>query len=361
MKKLLFYIDSMQMGGANRVMANLTEYFSSLCYSVILVNDIRTPEGIGEYPISSKVKRLFIMDKTDNGNRIGKNINRIKKLRKLLKEEKPDVAISFMGPPNGRLLIASIGLKTKVIVSVRNDPYREYGKGIRKRIANMLFHLADGCVFQTKDAAAYFDKRIRRKSQIILNPVREEFYSIKRQTNPQNIISVGRLFPQKNHALLIQAFAQVADKYPKEKLIIYGEGELRSELQDLITELNLQDRVILPGQSTNIPQILSNTKVFVLSSDYEGMPNALMEAMAAGVPVIATDCPCGGSRTLIENSDQGILVACGNVEHFANALQNVLGDDELRKRMSTEGKMRAEKFCPNVIFKQWEMYVKSFF
>lgn len=176
MKKVMFYIDSMQKGGANRVMANLVDYFSKNKYEVILVNDIISGDRVPEYEVNPLAKRIILNESGTNA--IISNFNRIKKLRKIILEEKPDCVLSFMGPPNVRMLLASIFLSCRKVVSVRNDPNREYGKNlIKKYLTNCIFLLADGCVFQTEDAAKYFFNKIRRKSTIIVNPVNELFFN----------------------------------------------------------------------------------------------------------------------------------------------------------------------------------------
>ena len=354
--KLLFYIDSMQKGGANRVMANLTDYFANSGYDVVLVNDILSGQGEPEYPVNPMVNRV-ILD-VQGSSKAFSNLKRITKLRELIKAEKPDSVVSFMGPPNIRMLLASAFLKCRTVVSVRNDPTKEYGTSwIKRLIANVVFLLADGCVFQTKDASLYFNRWVRRKSKVIVNPVNEAFYGVDRSSTPRNIVSVGRFYPQKNHKLLIDAFAEIADEFPEENLIIYGEGPLRSSMHEQIHSLGLEERVLLPGSVADVPQKLSEAKIFVLSSDFEGMPNALMEAMAVGVPVISTDCPCGGPNTLIENDKQGLLVTCGNKEMVSEKLKLVLSNPRLQREMSDAAKCRAEVFRADRIYTLWEQYV----
>lgn len=353
---ILFYIDSMQKGGANRVMANVTDYFAEHGYQVILVNDILPVDGIPEYKVNPKVKRMFLSDSTTKQEK--SNFKRILKLRKIITNEKARSVVSFMGPPNFRMLLASLGLSCRKIVSVRNDPYKEYGrKRIKKWIAGQLFKTANGCIFQTKEAAMYFPKTVQNKSTVILNPVNEEFFREEQCFNPHNIITVGRLNRQKNHKLLIEAFSRIEKLFPDEKLIIYGEGELRSELESLIIHKGLEDRVELPGNIPDVANELKQAKCFVLSSDCEGMPNALMEAMAVGIPVISTDCPCGGPKTLIENKIQGLLVTCGDAEMLAEKLKLVLSNPKLQKEMSHAAKCRAEVFRADRIYTLWERYV----
>lgn len=353
--RYVFYIDSMVLGGANRVMANLANHFSTTGANVVLINDVIFDKDLPEYEIKDSVKRVNLNIQVKS--RILSNIIRIFKLRKTIKEAHADAVVSFMGPPNIRMLLATIGLRCRKIVSVRNDPYKEYGSGLKKKLTNIIFRLADGCVFQTKEASEYFGKSIQKKSTIIYNPVGEPFYQVKRADTPHDIVTVGRLFPQKNHALLIRAFSKIAQEFPEENLIIYGEGDLRTELEDLARNLGLENRVLLPGSTSDIPEKLAQAKIFVLSSDYEGMPNALMEAMAAGVPVISTDCPCGGPAMLIRNKIDGMLVPCNAAEALADAMREML-ENENREALGISAKKKADIFYGETVYGQWEKFMR---
>lgn len=357
MKKILCYIDSMQMGGAQRVMANLTKHFAEKNISVLLVNDIVPINGIPEYEIDKNVRRLFLDQDSQRTKGIHKNINRILSLRKLVKKENPDIVLSFIGPPNIRMLVATIGLKTGKYVSVRNDPYREYGNGIKKIIANLIFNLCDGCVFQTEDAANFFNKKIRTKSKIILNPVRQEFFEIDRVPEEERIVMVGRLNSQKNYPMAIKAFSKLASTYPKAQLHIFGDGELREELTAQIDQLGLSERIILEGRISNVASVLANATIYMLTSDYEGMPNSLMEAMAVGVPSIATNCPCGGVKSLINDEQNGIMVRCGDVEDLCEKLSILLEDKNKRLVMSRKAREESRKFETSKILSQWDEYL----
>lgn len=355
MKKILFYIDSMQKGGANRVMANLTDYFYEKGVDVILVNDVLPNKDIPEYKVNGLVKRIFL--NISEVNIVLSNLKRIIKLRKVIFEEKPDCVLSFMGPPNVRMLLASVFLPCRKVVSVRNDPNREYGRNIiKKTIINCLFLLADGCVFQTEDASKYFLKHIRRKSTIILNPVNESFFNITSLEIRKNIITVGRLYPQKNHKLLIHAFSMISQKYPEDKLIIFGEGPLKEELKEYAYNLGIGERVVFPGAISNVNIELSRAKVFVLSSDYEGLPNALMEAMACGTAVVSTDCPSGGPKYLLKKSNAGILVPCNNTNKMAEAI-SIMMSDEMNDFYRKQAKKKSVEFLPKKIFLQWEKFL----
>lgn len=353
--KIILYIDVMYRGGAQRVMSVLSQYLSNKIAEVILVTDFEAPNPSLEYEISKKVKRLYLK-KDNNGNPFLKNIERIKNLRKIVINEKPDIILSFLGRPNMRMLLATIGLKCRKIVSVRNDPNKEYGSSfVNKAIANLLFLLADGCVFQTVEASKYFLKRIRKKSTIIFNPVSENFYCITPSKNKKNIITVGRLEPQKNHKLLIDSFEKICDKFPNDDLFFYGDGSLKAELENYVETKKMSHRIHFMGNVNLIENVLRDAKVFVLSSDYEGMPNALMEAMAAGVACVSTDCPCGGPKTLISDNSQGLLVPCNDVNAMALAIKNILSSDY--QQIGCNARHRAKEFKTDKVLKEWENYL----
>lgn len=351
--KILFYINAIHDGGAERVMVNLAKYFSDTGYETILVTSFR---DTWEYKIEGNVKRLTLEENEVKQGKIKRNFSRIIKLRDILKKEKPDVAVSFMAEPNFRLLVASLGLNVKTIVSVRNDPNKEYAGKIGKFVGKWILPIADGCVFQTKEAQEWFPERLQRKSTIIFNAVKEEFFHIERKPVAGEIITCGRLEAQKNHKLLIDAFAEVGKEHPYAKLKIYGEGSLRNVLQEQINKLGVQDKAFLMGATNDVAKALQTADLFVLSSDYEGMPNALMEAMAVGVPCISTDCPCGGPRELLGSFSPEALFQLNDRENLYIKINKMLGDKELKNEKGAVCKKVAEGFKSNAVFKSWEKY-----
>lgn len=353
--KLLFYINAIHDGGAERVMTNLTAQFAKAGNEVILLTSF---VDTWEYPVAPGVRRLTMEQEEIKQNRLLRNYTRIKKLRAICKQEKPDVLISFMAEPNLRALIATIGLPVKTVVSVRNDPNREYAGILGKIVGKVLLPAADGCVFQTQEAKAWFPRRLQKKSKIIFNAVAESFFETKRAC-PENIVTAGRLVKAKNHSLLIRAFAKIAEKHPEEKLLIYGAGRDKEELECLINELNMNGRVVLMGATEQMQDILARAKIFVLSSDYEGMPNALMEALAVGVPSVSTDCPCGGPKMLIEHGKNGLLVPVEDETAMAEAMDRLLGDPAFAEELGKAAREKAEAFRPYIVFGQWKSFVED--
>lgn len=358
MKKILFYIDTMRRGGAQRVMSDLITYFHDNGYETVLCNEFVVQDDVPQYSVSPEVKRVYLAQ-DNSGQVLVKNAKKLLALRKIIQTEKPDLTLSFLGRPNIRLLLASVGLQCRKIVSVRNDPHKEYGATRLKRLlTRWLFCLADGCVFQTQAAADYFSDDLRQRSQVISNPVGEAFFAVRRSEQTKNIVTLGRLFEQKNHFLLIQAFSFIADRFPDEALMIYGEGALKESLAQYVQELGLGHRVHLMGDVREVPSILERAKIFALSSDYEGMPNALMEALAAGVPSVSTDCPCGGPAALIENGLNGLLVPVNHVNAMADAMAKLLDDRRMAEQLGQNAKKRAEAFRAEVVLRQWETYMQ---
>ena len=352
MKKIMLYINVIYGGGAERVMVNLAKYFSENGYDTTLVTSFRDTR---EYPLAPTVRRLTLEETEIKQSRIKRNLSRIKKLRALCKSEKPDILISFMQEPNFRAMIATRGLPVKTLVSVRNDPNKEYAGKLGWFVGKVLLPMADGCVFQTGDAQKWFPKRLQKKSEIIYNAVKEEFYSVERKPIRGEIVTCGRLTEQKNHKLLINAFAKVQKIYPYATLKIYGEGALREELQDQINTLDLNEKVFLMGATNNVAKALQTADLFVLSSDYEGMPNALMEAMAAGVPCVSTDCPCGGPRELFGNLCVEDLVCCNEPKQLAQTMEKKLEQND----QSCMQRKRAEQFRPEKINYEWIKYINE--
>lgn len=355
--KILFYIYSIaHEGGAERVMTIIANALSHN-NEVILVNDFPCYEN--EYSLETKIQRFYLAD-NNNGNHIIKNIKRIRKLRSILKKNKPDVSISFLFMQNIRLILASSGLHLKTILSVRNDPVAEFGnKGIKRTFINKIYNKSDGIVFQTKEELEYFTSLKKPYKAIILNPLKDIFFEIKRNSKTENLITFGRLENQKNHLMMIDAFNEIHKFFPDERLYIYGEGYLRKQLQDYIESLDLSDFVLLPGRVTDVSSKLADAKLFLLSSNYEGLPNAIMEAMAAGVPVVSTDCSGGGPRMLIEDGINGRLVECNNVKQMSEAIKDCLQDEELLTNFSDNSKKKAENFRTERIIKEWENFINK--
>lgn len=353
MKKIMFYINVIDGGGAERVMTNLASQFSMHGIEVVFVTSYRAEV---EYKLNEKVKRISLEDEEILTNRVKKNLSRIKKLRNICKIEKPELLISFMGEPNFRAVVATIGLKTKTIISVRNDPNKEYAGSLMRFVGRHILPLADGYVFQTEEAMQWFPAKMQNRGRVIVNAVKEEFYTTPRKPKTDLIVTCGRLQPQKNHKMLIDAIESLHPEFPDMKVKVYGDGKLEKELKEHIASKGLQNVISLEGQTNNVPEALSEADIFVLTSDYEGMPNALLEAMAMGIPCIATDCPCGGPKSLLDKNRNGLLIPVGGVQELTDAIKKLLLNPDKKNALGCNANNKAKEFSENVVYGQWRDY-----
>ena len=218
----------------------------------------------------------------------------------------------------------------------------------------------NGLVFQSEGARDFFPEVVKHKSIVIHNSVNvpQDKYPIP-AIRERRIINVGRLHPQKNQKLLINAFSKIAKSFPDYTLEIYGDGELHDELQGRINLCGLVDRVILHPSRKDIWDCIYKASLFVLTSDYEGMPNALMEAMALGLPCISTDCRPGGARTLIEDGKNGFVVPLRQTDNLAQAMTLCLSNPELSEKLAVNARKLSETHSEKVLFDKWERFVMS--
>jgi glycosyltransferase involved in cell wall biosynthesis len=223
-----------------------------------------------------------------------------------------------------------------------------------------MFRFADGVVLQTKQSMNFFPKKVQQKSVIMSNPLNPAFLNKRYVGERENVIvTVGRLDENKNQAMLIHAFSHIATEFPNLKLVIYGDGECKGKLEDLVRSKNLMDRVTLPGSISDVPEHIYNARIFALTSNTEGMPNTIIEAMALGLPVISTDCPCGGPAELIEDGVNGLLVPVGDAFALADAFRKILVDTELEHKLQENSAKITQKLAPDKVNKEWRDYLNS--
>ena len=239
----------------------------------------------------------------------------------------------------------------RLLVSERGDPTRKRLSIIRK----FLFAGSDVSVFQTYGAARFYDKNKKDASFVIPNPVSIPNNVWKNCEGSLNVISVGRIdFEQKRQDLLIEAFRIVVKDIPKAKLIIVGKGYDENRLISMIKDSGLGSAVILKGFKKDVLTEMAKANVFVLTSDFEGIPNALLEAMAFGMPVISTDCSPGGAAMLIQNGENGILVDKGNVNQLADAMILLLNDQSMRIKLGEQARRDMNKYHESSIIEKWK-------
>lgn len=355
MMKIVFLGYLHGFGGAERQIVMLANAMASRGHNVTLVSLCDDNQC---YRLDEEVKYIFLPDKGFGKLKI---LFRYEGVKKILKKIKPDLTVHFWYQT---VYLTSLMRKKyvgKIIFSERGDPGDSEYSGLLGIARRLTLPQISGFVFQTRGAQSYFDKKIQERSTVIYNPVfvmnkksASDVYDVSEQKNV--IINVGRLHPQKNQKLLIDAFSIIADQFPNYTLEIYGEGGLKSDLQSQIDKLNLSNRVFLKGTSKKIHEIMQSSSLFVLSSDYEGMPNALLEAMALGLPCISTDCRPGGAREVITDGVDGIITKLGDKNDLAKAMAYLISNPKKREELSENAVMKMAQFQPAEIYDEWESF-----
>lgn len=346
--KIMMVITGMRSGGAERVMATLCNELSAR-HDVLLLS---LKEAVSDYYLDESVD--FV-----GGNITNKNvIKSILFIKKQIEKWHPDLILSFMTKSNIVALSAKILSKAKVpfVIAERTNPYQT--PAVFRFIRKYLYPMADGCVFQTKQAKEYYDGILRCESVIIKNPLNPDF-SIKPYTGirKKKIVTAGRLSEEKNQKLLIDAFSKIADRYPDYCVEIYGDGHLKEELTNHIASCGMENRIKLMGRKKHIEDHIRDTEIFVLPSNSEGMPNALIEAAALGLACIATDCPIGGSAEIIQNEFNGLLVPMNQPDVMAEALERLIEEKEFADYLRTNAVKITEEFNAQHICNLWEQYL----
>ena len=351
-KRIAIIIPSLGMGGAERVASELANEMLS---RNIYVHFFLLDNDDIYYDLDKKVKIDFV-EFDSNKNRLSRNIYRIKKLRNLLKINSIDVVISFLTSANFLSILSTINLKVKVFVSERSNPNIDSKK--IKFMRNCLYRMADGCVFQTVDAINIFRGKIKKNGIVIENPVKKglpKWNSVKKHND--SIVTACRLEESKNIPMLLYSFSAICKKYSNYKLFIYGDGPEKDNLNQLINKYKLNNNVFLEGKNANWHNEAIKSKIFILTSNYEGMSNSLLEALSMGIPTISTDHPIGGARALIVNSKNGFLIPINDTEVLTQKMFELIENSELQKKFSIEAEKINEKFDIKNITDKWLDYI----
>lgn len=351
MKRYIFFIGTLRNGGAERVVSVLASQMAEQGVDVEVLMYYDKPVF---YELSSKVKVTAVEKETGKKGKI----QNLCWLRNYFKNN-AKVVLSFLAPFNMLAIVSVFGTEVPIIVADRNDPTKVPSNILVRKTRDILYMFANGVVLQTEKNKSYFNKIIQQKSKVIYNPVDMKGYAgaalnVKKE---KIIVTAGRLMPQKNQKLLIKSFSKISLKYPEYKMVIYGEGPSRTELESLINELGMQEKVILPGNVSDLHDRMKLAELFIMSSDYEGMPNALIEAMCLGLPVISTTV--SGTDELVHKEKNGILVDCGNEKQLIEAMDEMLGNPEKLKDYAKENVKLVEKLDIRLIVHEWTTLIEE--
>lgn len=353
MKKLMVVTHKMSGGGCERVIAQLLNCFARDGIECKLVTECGVPSF---YDLPVSVEQIYLtFDQTLPARKIPKAYG---KLRKLVKQERPDIVLAMPEKVNVWTVLYLLGTGVPVVVSERNDPHRHPESRMKRILRWFIYPFAKGFIFQTKDASRYFSHAIQKRGVILDNPldttrIPARFEGERKHT----VVAAGRLHEQKNFDLLIRAFARFYKAHHDYTLILYGEGPEKEKLQKTASSLGIAGAVEFAGQSKTLLEDINDSGLFVLSSDYEGMPNVLIEAMACGLCCIATDCPIGGVRSLITSGENGLLIPVGDEDALYDAMSRLADDEAYAAWLGQHAVAIRNRLDEILVAKQWEEYL----
>lgn len=352
----MLVIHALGYGGAGKMIVKLADALAERDdFEVILYVE----EQVGKhYPMSNKVK---VWQETQFfSNYYIRHFQQMFQLRKRVAEIKPDLIISFQTNQNALSVFATRGRNIPVIVSERGDPY-QYSNIVAK-LKIWMINKAEGGVFQTHRAMAYYGKKLQSRSRVIYNPCPTDKVERPLWENRKDEIAYVARFDiqQKRQDVMVEAFVEVVEKHPEMKLVFYGKGEPDIDIiKQLVEKKGISDNVVFKGLVTDVIDKIKGSKLFVLSSDYEGLPNSLIEAMVAGLSCVSTGCSPGGAKELITDYENGIVVPCADPQALADAINYMLDNPVVADEMGRKAQEICERLKPEKIFAQWNEYIDS--
>ena len=345
-RAIIIMVYSLYGGGAERVASLLANGFSKN-HPVIVICYAKKEQT---YRLANGVKEI-ILPPPFIGNYETQQLLTEKYVRKVKKTSDAIASISLMYSMN------KLNVKTKyrelVICSERNNPAKREPEHMQE--IEDIYAAADHVVFQSAVVQGLFGETVQKHSSILPNPVT---VSCERSGEPKHrIVNVGRLHPQKNQKLLIAAFAAFVERHPDYTLSFYGDGDLLNDLEQQRDALGLHDQVIFHGNTENIHEAISDAEMFVLSSDYEGCSNALLESMIMGIPCISTSCE--GAVDVIRHMHNGMLIKVGDLAGLVEAMTYLADHPDHREEMGRQGKLLREKYEPAAVMLQWNSLIEG--
>jgi glycosyltransferase involved in cell wall biosynthesis len=356
---IMFVLPGIDAGGSENVVHRLANHWVSGGWRVIVATfaDDATPSY---YPYRPEVvlDRLgFPPTRTSPLGAIRPTLQRVAALRRAIRRHRPALVISFLTRTNILTLAAGVGLATPIVVSERNNPAMQPIGYLWRLFRGLLYPRAFGLVTMTAGARDYFPPHMRKRTWVIPNMI-EPAPAEGPRTSGRLLTAVGRLVPQKGFDLLLEAFARIAPHRPGWLLMIWGDGPERAALEARRDRLGLTDRVLMPGVSRTPGSWIETADIFVLSSRYEGWGIVLLEAMAAGLPVVSFDCQWGPHEMISDEVD-GLMVPREDVPALATALDRMMGDPALRQRLGTAARQSSKRFMTDQILGQWDEVVRA--
>lgn len=355
--RITLVIASLWGGGTERVVTTLANGWIGQGHEVsILTFERAEAKTYGIHP-AIKVWWLDLLGRSTHVMEgLSRNFRRIRSLRRAIRESNPDVIVSFIDQTNVLTLLATRGLGKPIVISERAVPMHGGIGRMWTFLCRVCYPFADVLVCPTRASLAGFQAMTRVRGVAIGNPVIVPVgmtFQKNSKASGNVLMAMGRLVQEKGFDLLLQAFAQIAEKHPGWSLTIIGDGPLRAELQEGGRALKLDGRVHFAGQLADPFPLLRTADLFVFSSRFEGFGMALAEAMACGLPVVSFDCP-EGPRDIIRDGIDGLLVPAGDVAALAATLDSLMSDPKKRDRLAALAPEVLERFSSQRILASWQ-------
>ncbi len=352
-KRITLVISLLSGGGAERVTCNLANYLNRKGY---LVDIVTLSETKNPYRIDPSIKEVCLLKDSERRNLIYNNLIRRNRLKKYIKEnEEVFCYVTMLSMPSFLLTSLKKYIKGKIIVSERNNPATT--PFLDRMMMKYSVKRSDGLVVQTKKISEYYEKT--RKKIVISNAINEDVKLSERRCVEKKIVAVGRLEKQKNYPMMIKAFAIFSKKHPEYKLEIYGQGRQEKKIKRMVDKYGLTGKVVFMGYVKNVSERIANATCFVMTSNYEGISNALIEAMCIGLPCVVTDSDGGGAKELIEDGKNGVLIMKGDLDGLVCDLSKVVDDVQYSKRLSENAIKLREKLNSQNIYASWNTFINK--
>lgn len=350
--KIGFLVDKISFGGGERILKMLIDEFSIRGHTIMIYS--WNKEWLN---YTNDNHEIYVLENPPIGlkGKITAYIN----LKKQLLLTSPNCLMIFS------LGLAEVGVfaarraNIPTILSERVDPKFLPKSKIHRLLRLVVYSICSGIVFQTFEVRNYFPENIRKKSIVVQNPIMDDKLPPPNTGNvKKEIVAIGRLSVEKNFSLLINAFAEL--RIPEYTLRIFGDGPLFDDLSKLINSLGMDGCVKLEGNVNRVVEYIQNSDIFILSSNHEGMPNALIEAMAMGLACISTDFSSGGARSLIINEVNGLLVSTNNLFELKNAILKLTNNPEFKQKIKLNALKIRDTNSKECIIPIWIKYIESY-
>ncbi len=344
----MFVVPSLSKGGAERVVSILASELVKKGKEVNILTYYKTDQ---DYPVDKRVNIHCLSGGYEADYRKLSKIKRISLTRKFIKQEKPDIVLPFLGIVCVRTWFSCLFTGITVAQTLRINFEQEGGSVFKKKLRKYLIEHSKLSLVQNEEQKKSFSKSAHKNIYVLPNPISTQYIELEhnKSTDKKRIVAAGRLEDQKNYPMLFSAIKELLKTNNNFTVEIYGDGSLKEQLSKQIVDMELQNTVKLMGRANNLVPVYKEADIFVMTSDYEGMPNALMEAMASEVACVSTDCPTGPSD-LICSGENGFLVPVGEYKECAKSIAMLLDNDELLCSMGKKARQAiTDNYMPEKI------------